>query len=296
MTDPTEPTPATLARAHLTTITRGWPHAQNPMHIDRGGTTQQGPRAATEDDLQLPLDARLDVPIILAFWVRAAVDEWPTILQTLQPDDKGRLRLVTTETIDCADVPAMAQLLHREADRLTTWVDETTGKDFGQTFLDELENAARAVAKAAWPPKGDRLVIGDCPTCGRRVRVKAPPWRRVPHPTTDPDTYPAWSDWQPHRDRPITCRCGREDSLDGWREALAGPSLPLTAEQLVAEIRRQFGLDYRPLSVRTWARRGMITPVDHRGENGRARYDRVQVFAALMARERRLLDDEERSA
>jgi hypothetical protein len=277
------PTPTEAARDHLTTIRKGWRHVLDPIRVERGGTTQGGPRAETEDDLEIPPDARLDTPLTLAFWVHATVDEWPVTLQTLQPGPDGQLRLTTTESIDCGDVYAMVDFLHREASRIVEWVEP--GHDYGRTFVDELAAIARAVARVAWPPKGDRMVIGDCPACGRRLRVKAPTWRRVPHPTTNPDTYPAWSDWQPARDKPITCRCGKEDTLDGWRDALAGPSLALTAWQIIDDVHASLGLRYStPAVVRQWARQGLITKA---GTNARGEslYDRTQVLAALMARE-----------
>lgn len=284
------------AREHLATITKGWRYVLDPIDTPASGTTRNRPRPATEDeaDQQIPPDARLDTPRDLAFWVHAAIDEWPTILQTLQPDEHGHLQLVTTETINCSDVYAMADLLHREAGRIAAWVEGPY--DYGATFVAELSKLARAVARVAWPPPADRLVIGDCPACDRLLRVKAPTWRqqRSPQPTTDPDTYPAWitlpdAAWEPVRDRPIACRCGKEDTFEGWRQALAGPTLLLTSEELVKDIREQFGLKYQPLTVRTWARRGLIRTAGYRG--GRAVYDRTQVLAALMARERAALDE-----
>jgi hypothetical protein len=277
-------TPLEEVREHLATIRRGWRHVLDPIKTSGGGATQRTERPATEDELELPPDARLDTPVTLAFWVHAALDEWPTILQTLQPGPDGNLRLVTTETVDCADVEVMAALLHREAPRLAEWVDG--GHDFGATFVTEMGKLARAVSRVAWPPKGDRMTIGECPACTRRVRVKAPVWHRVPQPTTDPAEYPAWSEWQPDRDKPIACRCGIEDNLEGWQVRMAGPSLLLTAEQLVADIRQQFGLKYEALTIRTWQRRGMVRVAGY-SDKGHALYDRTQVLAALMDREKK---------
>lgn len=308
MTRPEQPTPTDQARTHLATIHNGWRHVLDPIRVDRGGTTQGGTRPATEDDLDLPPDARLDTPVMLAFWVHAATHQWPAILDTAtqvpvpttDPHHTGWTIHVTTGTIDCTNVHAMCDLLDREADRLTDWVDDATGRNFGATFVTELERHATAVARVAWPPKGDRMVIGDCPACGRRIRVKAPKWvqDQVPQPTTDPATYPAWTvlpgaTWRPVRDRPVACRCGKEDTIEGWRERLAGPVLHLTAEQLVEDIHAQLGLRYQPLTVRTWQRRGLCSVVGYNAQ-GRALYDRTQVLAALMARERLALD--ERSA
>lgn len=302
-TDDTEPASlADEAREHLTTIRKGWRHVLDPIEsTGGGGSSMSAPRPATEDEVdeQLPPDARFDTPLVLAFWVHAALDEWPTILQTLQPVDPakpdGPMHLVTTGTIDCSDVIAMVDLLHREAARITAWTEGT--HEFGLTFVTDLAKIARAVSRVAWPPKGDRITIGECPNCGRRVRVKAPDWhkrpQRVPQPTTDPKHYAEWTwivpdgaEWEPDRQAPIACRCGLEDTIEGWRERIAGPVPLLTAEQLVVEIREQLGMRYQPVSVRQWARRGLIA-VHGYSDQGHAKYDRTQVFAALLAREKR---------
>ncbi|HET7398980.1 MAG TPA: hypothetical protein VFJ94_10705 [Intrasporangium sp.] len=290
-TSPTDTTPTDAARDSLATIRKGWRHVLNPMQIAGGGSTRDTPRPATEDEIDYAPDARLDTPRTLAFWVHAAVDEWPGIL-----DRPERVPQPTTDedaypawtihmrtiTVDCGDVYDMLDLLEREVDRLATWVDGT--HDFGATFVTEVDSLARAVSRVAWPPKGDRMTIGDCPACGRRIRVKPPEWRRVPQPTTDPDTYPMWS-WRPERDKPITCRCGAEETLEGWRERMAGPSLLLTAEQIVTDVREQLGMRYTTAAVRQWSRRGLIASKGY-SKQGHALYDRTQVLAALMAREK----------
>ena len=134
----TEPTtPAEAARTALTTITKGWRHVLDPIETTGGGSARDTIRPATEDERELAPDARLDTPRTLAFWVHAALDEWPAILQTLQPVDPdqpdGELHLVTTLTVDCSDVLAMADLLHREADRIAGW--QEPGHDYGHTFV-----------------------------------------------------------------------------------------------------------------------------------------------------------------
>ncbi len=287
------------ARKSLSTIGRGWRYVLDPIQTNGGGTTRGGIRPATEDDIDHAPDARLDTPRTLAFWVHAALDEWPTILQTLQPVDAdkpdGKLHLVTTETIDCADVPAMVDLLHREAGRIASWIEP--GQDYGATFVSEVAELARVVSRVAWPPKGDRLTIGECPECGRRVRVKAPTWHKrplsVPQPTTNPAAYAAWTwvvpdgtPWEADRSKPITCRCGIEDDLEGWRERMTGPPVMLTAEQIVDEVREHLGMRYQTASVRQWARRGLITSHGY-SKQGHALYDRTQVLAALIDREKK---------
>lgn len=270
MTD--EATLADQARKALDTIRKGWPHVLDPIGTTSAGTFQTGIRPATEDEREPPPDARLDTPRTLAFWVHAALDEWPTILQTLQADANGDLHLVTTQTLDCTDVPAMAALLHREAGRITEWVEP--GHDYGRTFVDEVTALARAVERVAWPPKDDRLTIGECPQCRRRVRVKAPAWHR-----------PDGAEWEPDRDKPIVCRCGLDGTIEQWCERIVGPTKPLTADQLVVVIRERMGLRYQPLTIRTWQRRGMIKIADY-ANTGHARYDVTQVLAALIDREK----------
>lgn len=281
--------PTEDARKSLSTIIRGWRHVLDPIQTSSGGTTRGGIRPATEDEVPDPPDARLDTPRTLAFWVHAALDEWPAILQTLQPVDPdkpdGKLHLVTTETIDCADVLAMAELLHREAGRIVNWVEDT--HDFGATFVSELAELARVVSRVAWPPKGDRLTIGECPECGRRVRIKAPHWLHMPQPTTDPTAYPEWA-WLPSHAKPITCRCGISDHLEGWigRIVPFEEREPKTADEIVVIIQERMGLRYQPLTVRTWQRRGLIKIADY-SKTGHARYDVTQVLAALADREKK---------
>jgi len=294
---PTELSPADQAREDLTTIRKGWRHVLDPIETTSTSGSTRAVRPATEDEIdeQTPPDARFDTPRTLAFWVHAALDEWPTINQTLEPGPDGKFTLKTTKSIDLSDVYAMLDFLHREADRLATWVDGV--HDFGATFTNDLDKLARAVKRIAWPPKGDRITIGDCPACGRRVRVKAPAWHRrplhIPQPTTDPHTYPAWAwivpddaEWEADRDKPIDCRCGLSQTLEEWRESMAGPAELLTAEQLVVDIRQHLGMRYEPASVRQWARRGLISSRGY-SPQGHALYDRTQVLAALIDRERR---------
>ena len=278
-------TPADDARANLDTIARGWRHVLDPIHTTGSGVSQGGIRPATEDEREEPPDARLDTPRVLAFWVHAALDEWPTILQTLEPDEHGNLHLVTTQSIDCTDVPAMARLLHREVDRIVDWVEP--GHDYGHTFTSEITALARAVKRVAWPPKGDRLTIGECPTCGRRVRVKAPTWLHLPQPTTNPATYPEWA-WLPNNARPITCRCGVSDNLQGWIARIVPfeEREPMKAEELVEAIRVGLGMRYSPLTVRVWARRGLVKSVG-KSKDGHATFDLTQVMAMLINREKR---------
>lgn len=287
---------ADRARKALTTIRNGWPHVLDPIDApSAGGTSGTTTRPATEDEVELPPDARLDTPLTLEVWVRAVTKAWPVTLQTLEDDGRGGVHLVRTQTVDVASVPAMVEFLHREAGRIAGWVD--AGHDYGATFVSDVDKLARAVSRVAWPPKGDRITIGECPTCGRRVRVKAPDWHKrpvqVPQPTTNPKRYLEWvwivpddALWEADRDLPIRCRCGIEDSVEGWRERMTGPSPLLTAEQLVAEVRAQLGLRYEPATVRQWARRKLIN-VEGYSPQGHALYDRTQVLASLLAREKK---------
>ncbi len=295
MTQPdTDLTLTVRAAMALHQIGRDWARVLDPIRTTSVSSSSTGPRYATEDeaDQDQPLDPRHDAARILAFWVHAADDEWPSILEHLEqrpvpttdPAHSGWTPVVIPDSVDCSDVPAMARLLEREAARLATWQDG--GHDYGQSFTEEVEHLAEACRRIAHPPKGDRITIGDCPACGRRVRVKAPEWWRVPHPTTDPETYPAWSAWRPKRDRDIECRCGITDTIDGWRHIMKAGVKPLTARQLVDAIHESFGVLYQPAVIRQWKRRGLIVACGTSPE-GESVFDRAQVFAALIDREQR---------
>lgn len=282
-------TPAEEAREHLATIRRGWRHVLDPIETTSVSSGTRTERPATEDeaDAYIPPDARFDTPRTLAFWVHAALDEWPTINQTLEPGPDGKFVLKATKSVDLGDVYAMVDFLSREAERIAGWVDG--GHDFGLTFVEEMGTLARAVRKVAWPPKGDRMTIGECPACLRRVRVKAPSWHRVPHPTTDPATYPAWSEWQPQRDRLIACRCGVEDTLEGWHGRIVDfeDREPKTAAELIEVIAAAGYARYKsPAIVRQWQRQGLVAKVAT-SPKGESMYDPVQVLAALTDRETR---------
>lgn len=274
MTDD-EQTPSLAATLHqqLTTLSGAWSDTADPMNHGHGG--KGGAAALPASTVVL----RADITLTLAFWVHALIDEWPAVLQSLQPDEDGNLRLVVTETIDCTDVPTMCDLLDRELSRIVAW------GDYGQTMADDLQPLVDSARLVSRPPRRDRMDVGECPDCGRSVRVKAHRWARLPVPTTDPDALPPWTEWQPAQDQLITCKgCGRRETLLGWRAVIVGPQRLLTADQLVEQIHAEFGERYSPVTIRVWARRGLIRSRGH-SQDGRALYDRVQVFAALMDRE-----------
>lgn len=284
MTDQPTETPLPIrADDALATIRRKWEAALSGENTRAAAAIRTEVRAATEDELdeEVPLEPAVDGIRILAFWVHALVDEWPSALQHLEPGPDGKL-VVVTDTIDCTDVPAMARLLATETERIATW--RRAGHDFGLTFVEDLEALAEAVNRAA-RPADDRMTIGHCPACDRRVRAKAPEWAYLPNPTTNAKAYPAWQ-WQPSQRRVVTCRCGISETVEGWRRIMDGDEDPLTAAELVVAIRNAFGLRHDKAIIRQWARRGLIARVGS-STRGEATYDRVQVFAALVDRERR---------
>lgn len=289
MTDDEQPEPTLAQRAvdALTTIRRRWRTAISAERDTRPpAAIRTDARPATEDEIDQdqPLDPATDGPRILAFWVHAMVEEWPAVLQHLEPasDRPGAKLVVVTDTIDCTDVPAMAALLTGEADRLAEW--EQPGHHYGLTFVEDVEHLADAVNRATRLPD-DRMTIGHCPACDRRVRAKAPEWVYVPNPTTDPKAYPDW-EWRPAHDRTVTCRCGISDTIEGWHRIMDGDTDPLTAAELVVAIHSAFGLRHDKAIIRQWARRGLINRVGS-SPVGEATYDRVQVFAALVDRQKR---------
>lgn len=277
-----EPTLAETLRAQLDTIAATWDDTASPMNHGTGAGS--GAPALPSSTIVL----RADIVLTLAFWVHALVEAHPVVLQHLEQvpiptTDPEALKpwayIVTTGSIDCTDVLAMCDLLDSEAERIAEW------EDYGQTLVDELEPLAQHARLVSRPPRRERLDVGPCPTCGRAVLAKAVHWHRLPIPTSDPDTLPPWSQWQPAQDQLITCKgCGRRETLLGWRAAIVGAERLLSADQLAEEIHTWFGIRTSPVTVRVWARRGLIQTRGYM-RDGRAVYDRVQVFAALMNRE-----------
>ena len=276
-----QPTTADQIREHLTTIIATWNHTADPMNAGHG----------TSDGAPLPSSTivlRADITNLLAYWVHALVDEWPAVLQHLEPqhypttnpDAYPPTRLiVVTETLDCTDVYAMADLLRREADRIAVW------GDYGATLATELEPLANAARLVSRPPRRDRVTLGHC-TCGGHIAVRAVPWVRVPYPTTDPSVYPPWSEYQPEHEQPIRCPgCHVTRTIPEWFAELVGVERPLPADELVDRIHADLGMRYSPQTVRVWANRGVIKARGY-SRDGRAVYDRVQVYAALIERTR----------
>lgn len=285
MTEQPAPAPADLAtqiRDHLTTIRAAWADTAQPMNHGHGNATGTPLPAST-------IALRADITLTLAYWVHALVDAHPVVLQRLEqvpvpttdPGHTGWTLITVTDTLDCRDVPDMCDLLDRETTRIAEQPDAA------QMLVDELAPLADHARLVSRPPKRDRLDVGPCPTCGRALLVKAPKWVRLPVPTTDPDLLPPWTPWQPAQDQLLTCKgCGRRGTLLEWRAAMVGSERLLSADELVEEIHAWFGLRYSPVTIRVWARRGLIQCRGYM-RDGRAVYDRVQVFAALMDRERR---------
>lgn len=290
---PDEPTNsqaiATQIRTHLATIRATWDATAEPMNSGHGGAS--GDPALPSSTIAL----RADIARTLAYWVHALIDERPSVIQhldriyypTTDPDAYPASRLiVVTDTLDCTDVWAMADLLDREADDLAQWLDPQ-GLSYGQTLADELQPLAHEASLVSRPPRRDKITLGPCPACGWVLRAIAVRWVRRPQPTTDPDTYPLWTAYQPERDAPIKCRgCKTTKALTEWQAAILGAERLLSAAQLVEHLHETLGMRVSPVTLRVWATRGTIQTRGH-ARDGRALYDRVQVLAALMERERR---------
>jgi len=290
---PDEPTNsqaiATQIRTHLATISATWDATAEPMNSGHGGAS--GDPALPSSTIAL----RADITRTLAYWVHALIDERPSVIQHLEqipqpttdPAAHPPSRLVVvTDTLDCTDVWAMADLLDREADWLAEWLGPQ-GLSYGQTLADELQPLAHEAALVSRPPRRDKITLGPCPACGWVLRAIAVRWVRRPQPTTDPAAYPLWTPYGPERDAPIECRgCKTTKTLTEWQAAILGAERLLSAAQLVEHLHERLGMRVSPITLRVWATRGTIQTRGH-ARDGRALYDRVQVLAALMERERR---------
>ena len=258
-------------RQHLNTIRRHWANTATPMNAGHGHSNGTPLPSST-------IVLRADITLSLAYWVHAMADKWPSVLQHLDWGPDGKL-VVVTDALDCTDVPAMAALLYREANRLAAW------GVYGRTLADELKPLANA-ARAVSAPRADRITLGHC-RCGGHITVRAVPWVRVPQPTTDPDAYPLWTDWQPEREQPIRCPgCRTVRTVPEWFAELVGVERPLPAGELIERIHADLGMRYSPQTVRVWANRGLIKPITQNSK-GHSVFDRVQVYAALIDRDRR---------
>lgn len=142
--------------------------------------------------------------------------------------------------------------------------------------------AARLVSR---PPKRDRITLGYC-TCGGQISARAVRWARDPHPTTNPAVYPLWSEYRPVHAQPIQCpSCRVTRTVPEWLTEIVGTERALPADELVDRIHADLGMRYSPKTVRVWANRGYIKARGY-ARDGRAVYDRVQVYAALIERTR----------
>lgn len=293
----TEPTAADSLTRHLVddirrdldTIGRGWRNVLDPITTTAGVIRRGAPSSdPVDDDDQVPaLDPTIDVPRMLAFWVRCALDEWPALLTTaeavIDTDETGAPieRIIFRRvTLDLGDPVATTRFLAGILDRLAAWDDGA----YLDALAVDVRTCARAVASVAWPPRGDRVHIGDC-TCGRPISVlPGVSSESVPQPTTDPDAYSLWRKI-PTLDPLIRCRgCDRQERISGWVKILRGTERLLDAEAVVAEVHAALGMRYQPATVRQWARRGMISTRAYAAD-GRALYDRIDVLTALMVRE-----------
>lgn len=271
------PEPATTAatiRTHLDTLTDAWPDTADPMNAGHGGGTETALPSST-------IVLRADITLTLAYWCHALIAAAPVVLQHLQPGPDGKLTVITG-TLDCTNVPAMAALLHREADRIAEHWDDG---QYAPRLIDDLEPLARTAHAVSRPPRKDRITLGHC-TCGGHIAARAVPWTRVPNPTTDPTAYPAWSDWQPAHEQSIRCPgCHATRTVPEWLAEIVGPQRLVDAVELVDLIHADLGMRCTPAAVRVWVNRRLIEPRG-KARDGRNLYDRAQVYAALVNRDR----------
>lgn len=275
---------ASQIASHLSTIRSCWSSTADPIDAGQGRGTGNPMPSST-------IVLRADITLTLAHWVHALIDDHPVVIQhletTIQPTTNPDiyppvLYRVVTGTIDCTDVTAMCDLLLREVQRI---VEHWEGGRYAEAMAAELEPLAKAAAYVDHPPRRDRLTLGTC-SCGRDVSAVAVPWVRWPNPTTDPDELPHWTDWMPAWEQRIRCPgCHTTRTLTEWLAEIASPRRLLAAPEIVDLIHAELGMRYDPKTVRVWANRGMFRGRGY-ASDGRALYDRVQVLAALIDRER----------
>lgn len=243
------PTPADLAasiRASITTITKAWPHLENPPRpIGTTSRSKPGWRPPTPLD---PLSLRVEILTDLAFWCHALLDDHP---QGRTPD----------HPLDLTNAPAMLTHLHNEA----TWAG---GWTHGNRLACELDDHARDARNLAWPRTGDGILLGTCPVtigvdggptpCEGRIRAKA---------TTTGD---------------IACpRCKTKDTIDGWLLRIVGTDQPVTLTQAVPIVRRRLGVTLDRRTLQRWAKEGRLIPVA--GTDGKPLFDRRHILTVVAA-------------
>ncbi|AKU15756.1 hypothetical protein [Luteipulveratus mongoliensis] len=199
---------------------------------------------------------RAHVAFFLNSWSRVAMEDFS----------------VTTVLPHGQDVDGMCRFLDR-------WARHLAAHDAITEILDELGDCARKVQR--WQPRGagkEWVWIGDCPVtighqgdkvvCGTPIRV-----------------YPG---------KAIICKgCGTDDTIDGWIVRIVGENHPVTAEQLVPLLKKKLGIVTTRVAIRQWVRRGIISATrDENGQpmtddQGRALFDRFEVYGALARRERK---------
>lgn len=155
------------------------------------------------------------------------------------------------------DVPGMADYIAR-------WAPRMAEHDAARELLDELDDCATAVRRCARPERDTTLYLGPCPIehtdpdtghgidCGGPVR------------TIDPDhtTYP-------DEQAEARCkRCGTRAVVSYW-DHLMNPGAtrdmgdrPLTADQVIALARSQYGRHLTRGGIRVWVHRGRMSPID----------------------------------
>lgn len=273
--DPTEL--ALTITLDLDTITHNW--AGTDMATRSAGN---GGASTTSSRLPGPtIELRADTTLTLAFWAHALVDEWPSVVQHLERDDDDSPYRVVTENVDLTDIHATAATLRREAARLAQW------DRHGTRCAAELHVLARQIRAVVSPPKRDTVTIGDCPTCDKPVKVRT--LARVPVPTTDPSALAEWATvpttnpgaWDSVS---ITHPCGVDLTLAGWHRAITGHTAPVTADVVITQLHARLGVRYSPVTVRTWANRGLINTRGY-STAGHARYDLTEVLAHVVTSE-----------
>lgn len=209
------------------------------------------PRTDDLPHLDVVVSLRVDVILVLRDWAMLLLDE---------------RHLGYHIPLDW-DAVGLMVFIERHANWLST-------HPAGPACADELERLARQCRSVAFPTRREDMRIGNCTNhvgvdgvstlCDTEIRVNAS------HPGE------------------IKCpRCGLEDTLDGWIKRIVGDDALVTAQQLVAILRRRMGVVVTTSAIRKWVQGGELA-VEGTDAQGRHLFDRRAAFLVIKRRDARV--------